>query len=167
MFSPAELKIARYYREHFHAEFYFDLDKLYFNEEKKSTYMVQRMELAFSELGIPRDKVTWIGDDYRDIPKKINVTGASQQMNQVLYATELLNKMSAEELDNTAVVLADESLFFPFIHTYGKTRANYTMGYPLKATAAYSLLEILIMIHIVGKPDVDSQRKLRLSGVAL
>lgn len=144
MFSPAELKIARYYREHFHAEFYFDLDKLYFNEEKKNTYMVQQMELAFSELSIPRDKVTWIGDDYHDIPKKINVTGASQQMNQVLYATELLNKMSAEELDNTAVVLADESLFLPFIHTYGKTRANYTMGYPLKATAAYSLLEILI-----------------------
>lgn len=144
MFSPAELKIARYYREHFHAEFYFDLDQLYFNDEKKESYMVQQMKLAFNELGISYDKVSWIGDDYRDIPKTIRVTGASKQMNQVLYATELLNNMSDEELDHTAVVLADESLFLPFIHTYGKTRANYTMGYPLKATAAYSLLETLI-----------------------
>jgi CRISPR/Cas system-associated exonuclease Cas4 (RecB family) len=158
MFSPAELKIARYYRERFHAEFYFDLDKLYFNEEKKDSYMVQQMELAFNELGISREKANWIGDDYRDIPKNICVTGASQQMNQVLYATELLNKMPAEELDHTAVVLADESLFLPFIHTYGKTRANYTMGYPLKATAAYSLLEILINAAKNGERFRENQQ---------
>ena len=158
MFSPAELKIARYYRERFHAEFYFDLDKLYFNEEKKDSYMVQQMKLAFNELGIPQEKANWIGDDYRNIPKNICVTGASQQMNQVLYATELLDKMPAEELDRTAVVLADESLFLPFIHTYGKTRANYTMGYPLKATAAYSLLEILINAAKNGERFRENQQ---------
>lgn len=144
MFSPAELKITKYFSTEFHAEFYFDLDEFYYNQQLKETYMVEQMQTSFSELNIPPDKISWLGHQYKDIKKEVSIVGVPKHLSQVLYATELLEKMTEEELNHTAVVLADEALFAPFIHTYGRTHANYTMGYPLKATMAYNLLNTLI-----------------------
>lgn len=158
MLSPSELTIAKYYKEQHSGEFYFDLDALYFNEDRNSSYMVQQMNATFNELGLEPEKVTWITDDYRNIPKKIYTTGTSKQINQVLYASELLEQMTADELDQTAVVLTDESLFLPFIHTYGHTHANFTMGYPLKATTAYSLLEIVISTALNSQRFYENQQ---------
>ena len=61
-----------------------------------------------------------------------------------MYVAEILNSMPPEELNSTAVVFADESLLLPFLHAYDCSKANLTMGYPLKALPEYHLLETLI-----------------------
>lgn len=138
--SPTEQKIARYFRENAEVEFLFDLDKFYFENEKLG---IQKMvDEVRHTVGF--EKIELMGDDFRDVPKEISITGATQAMGQVYAAVEILNAMSEEQLNHTAVVFADESLLVPFVHAFGHEMCNITMSYPARHTHAFHLFQDLM-----------------------
>ena len=136
--APSEIKIINYYCQHFKAELYFDYD-IFYSEHYKSA-----LDRLKNQLQI--DSVNTISNHFASVKKTITQVGISKQLSQIYYAIDKLNeiKESKGNLDNTALVFADESLILPFIHSYDCSEANLTMGFPLKATAAYSLLQTII-----------------------
>ena len=136
--SPSEMALAQYYHLEHQAEFYFDIDDFYRSNYTPFINILQN-KLKIKELN-------WIHHDYATIQKEIFLVGASKAMNQIFYAIEQLNRIEKEEgsLNNTVLVFADEKLLIPFLHCYDCSKANLTMGYPLAATPAYSLLASLI-----------------------
>ena len=135
--SPAEYKIIQYYVANHQAELYFDFDTFY---AEPFAPIIHQLKEQFS---LP--SLTWINDDYATIPKEIKQVGVSKNLSQVLYAIDRINEFRVEgTLDETALVLADESLLLPFIHAYNGDDANYTMGYPLSETPVYGLLRNII-----------------------
>ena len=83
-----------------------------------------------------------------DSSKKIEVIGASKNITQIKYAGELINKLP--NLNNTAVVLADESLLPVTLSSLPKKVAavNITMGYPLKNTPIASLFSAIFQLFL-------------------
>lgn len=132
--SPSELKIVEYFNNHNHfkCNFLFDIDQFYRNQYAPfATKIQERLKLTIESK-----------NDFKSVPKKISIVGASGSMTQIFYAIEELNKIKKEQgnLNDTVLVFADESLLVPFVHAYGTENVNYTMGYPLRITSAYELL---------------------------
>ncbi len=90
----------------------------------------------------------------KDLPE-IEITSAASDTAQTQVMNELLKSDTftapnepLTELNSAlknAVVLTDETMLLPVLHTIPEThdKVNITMGYPLKNTPAYGLLELL------------------------
>lgn len=138
--SPAEQKIARYFRENAEVEFLFDLDEFYYKNERLN--IGKMVEEVKRTVGL--EEIAHVSQDYRETEKEVTITGASQSVGQVFAAVKILNEMDETERNETAVVFADESLLLPFIHAYGYKNCNITMSYPARHTAAFHLLQDLM-----------------------
>lgn len=139
--SPSELRIAQFFKDNIPCEFLFDLDQFYY-DTKHSFKIREAIDRLANQLNI--SKIQNIHDDYAQIPKKINILGVSKKMTQIYQAIQLLEQYSLDELKETAVVFADESLLMPFVHVYSSINCNITMGYPIKYTRTYQLLQALL-----------------------
>jgi len=135
--TPAELEILQFFYVNKSAEFYFDIDSFY--EEKYGVFINEiRQKLRIPE--IPKY------NHYKEIPKNISFIGAPKRTAQVFQTIELLNSIEQKEgnLNETVLLLADETMLFPFIHAYNCENVNITMGFPLNATpAAQRLLQYI------------------------
>jgi len=135
--TPAELELLHYFYEHQKAEFYFDIDSFY--DEKYGAFIDEiKQKLNISEIHK--------SNHYKDIPKRISCIGAPKRTAQIYQAIETLNTIEREQgdLNNTVLVLADETMLLPFVHAYHTENANITMGYPLSATiAAQQLMQLI------------------------
>ncbi|MCL2290683.1 MAG: PD-(D/E)XK nuclease family protein [Bacteroidetes bacterium] len=132
--TPAELEILHYFYAHKNAEIYFDIDLFYDN--KYGVFIEEiRQKLRIAE--IPKS------NDYKNIPKKISCIGAPKRTTQIYQAIETLNTIVQQQgnLNDTVLVLADETMLLPFVHAYNCENANITMGYPLHATFAAQQLQ--------------------------
>lgn len=138
--APTEQKLAREIRNHAKVDFIFDLDHFYYDNDHLGIHKMVQEVAATTQL----QKVEQVSDDYREIPKNITITAASQAMGQVYAAVQILEKMTPAQLERTAVVLADESLLVPFVHAYGQEKCNITMRYPARHTAAFHLFQDLM-----------------------
>lgn len=140
-FTPSELAVAKFFQEHFTCKFVFDLDRFYY-EDAHDFKIKDSIDSVVKELKI--SEIQSVHNDYQDIPKTINVLGVSKKLTQIYQAIQILEQCSEEELKDTAVVLADESLLIPFVHAYSPKRCNITMGYPFKFSQTYQLLQTLL-----------------------
>ena len=138
--APTEQKLAREIRNHAKVDFIFDLDHFYYDNDHLGIHKMVQEVAATTQL----QKVEQVSDDYREIPKNITITAASQAMGQVYAAVQILEQMTPAQLERTAVVLADESLLVPFVHAYGQEKCNITMRYPARHTAAFHLFQDLM-----------------------
>jgi len=135
--TPSELEILHYYYGHKNAEFYFDIDCFY--NEKYGNFIEEiKQKLRIPE--IPKSNY------FKDIPKQISYIGAPKRTAQVFQAIEILNSIEKKQgnLNDTVLVLADDSLLLPFVHAYNCKNVNITMGYPLSATFAAQQLQQFI-----------------------
>jgi len=136
--SLSEIKIIQYYRENFNAEIYFDYDVLYAEH--------YRTALDKLKIHLNLDTVKGISNHFATVKKTITQVGISKKISQIYYAIDKLNEIKEAKgnLNNTALVFADESLLLPFIHSFDCSEANLTMGFPLKETSAYILLQTIL-----------------------
>jgi hypothetical protein len=92
----------------------------------------------------------WITNHYTS-EKNIQCIGISKNVGQVKYIGELLEELHSNQksLQNTAVVLGDETLLMPLINSITEQikAVNITMGLPLKSVPLASLFEELFKIH--------------------
>ena len=135
--TPAELEILHYFYVYKNAELYFDIDSFY--DEKYGEFIHEiRQKLRISEI--------IKSNDYKEIPKQISFIGAPKRTAQVFQAIDILNRIEQQQgnLNDTVLVLADETMLLPFIHLYNCENVNITMGFPLNATfAAQQLVQYI------------------------
>lgn len=94
-----------------------------------------------------------IPNQIRTIPKNITATQVALEVGQTKAAGQLLATLSKEELDNTIVLLSSEHLLFPMLHAIPENvrKINVTMGYPLRNTPLFSLMQLFIELQLSHK----------------
>ncbi|MCC7224080.1 MAG: PD-(D/E)XK nuclease family protein [Chitinophagales bacterium] len=88
--------------------------------------------------------------------QQIHLVGTPLQVGQAKYAGQVIAQSLAQndiDLQDTALVLGDEALLFPMLYALPPNieTVNVTMGYPLRHTPAYQLLETLVMLQKTRK----------------
>jgi len=86
--------------------------------------------------------------------KNITVIGAAKNVAQAKVAGSLIEEIRKTDplLQATAVVLADENLLFPVLHSLPENLSdiNVTMGYPLKNTPVAGYFDLVFAMHENG-----------------
>ncbi len=94
---------------------------------------------------------SFVGSYFKDIAKQIDIVAVPKQMGQAQIVAHQLQKWISEgkALNETAIVLADESLLFPLLNQLPTEikHVNITMEYPLRYTALYDVIENLIQLQ--------------------
>lgn len=95
-------------------------------------------------------KFLWSSNALSQSPKNIVIIGVAQQVSQAKVAGELLSKMDPDaKFKNHALVLADENLLLPVLHSIPESvgKFNVTMGYSLSNLSLQSLFEAIFKLH--------------------
>lgn len=157
--SECEMRLLRYMATNYSTDFFWDYDDYYAANDTQEAGLFIRRNLAT----LPADdSVTH--DNLRNIAS-MDVIATSTAVAQCNYAVKLLREIAGRDengcqqtLDkDTAVVLTDENLLMPLLYAMPEDlgRVNVTMGYPLRNTPTYALVERLLDLqtHIRIKPD--------------
>ncbi len=128
------------------AEFYWDYDHYYTDNRWHEAGRFMRNNIV----NYPTANNAITNDNFRKIPKHMEAIACVSNAVQCKYVTKILEALPAEELDKrTAIVLTDENMLIPLLHSLPKSvkKVNVTMGYPLKNTLAYSFVERMIELQ--------------------
>ena len=155
--SKSEMVIIKTLLAKDKAEIYWDVDKYYADDDKQEAGKFIRKN--FEELNIKNAEFT--EDLLASDEKNVNIYAVPLRTGQAKALGKLLNE-SVETFDpeKTAIVLPDESLLLPLLSALPDMfkEINITMGYSLKNTSLYTLMELLKNLHtIMGE---DSRQKL-------
>ena len=152
--SECEKRLFRFLATAAETDFYWDWDDYYVNAPEQEAGMFVRENLA---LFPPRAGA--VSHDNMARPKRIEAIAAVSNAVQCKYAAELLAELLAERRRTegpdarlgreTAVVLTDENLLLPLLYALPAEigRVNVTMGYPLRASLAYTFVERLLELQ--------------------
>ncbi len=144
-FTGTEEKLIKHFISNFGAEIYWDLDGYYLDDKN------QEAGLFFREY--QRDKV--FGPTFPEtIPNQIQTRKASihtyatpLKTNQANLVGTILEQVKGEEnWEETVVILPDEQMLFPILHSLPDQidQVNVTMGYPVKNAPVYAFLEAVL-----------------------
>ena len=77
--------------------------------------------------------------------KNIQAIGTPKNIGQAKYVGKLLSSLNSEELNDTAIVLSDETMLIPLINSIPQNvkNINVTMGYPLKNSNIFSFFYVV------------------------
>ena len=83
-------------------------------------------------------------------PKAFSFVGVQKNIGQVKYVGNLLATYTKEQLAQTAIVLADETLLVPLLHSLPDNvdQVNITMGVALKTMPYATFFEILFTVKV-------------------
>jgi hypothetical protein len=151
--TKAEKKLIELLIQNKRADVYWDIDNYYFMDKK------QEAGYFFRENPILKntDEAKWISDSLQSTTKRIEIIGTAGRVAQAKVMGYFLKKEEDQEND-TAIVLPDESLLFPVLHSIQEAykHINVTMGYPLKNTSLYHLISSIIDLHSNQEPDPNA-----------
>lgn len=138
--SLSEEKIFRTLLKLKRARMIWDMDAYYIRNEDQEAGHYLRKYLRDWKIRDPQ----WEKDFLLSKKKNIHIIGVSKQVGQAKVAGELIDKFSLPA-DQTAVVLADETLLFPMLHSLPESLRdiNVSMGLSLKFTPVFSLIDSL------------------------
>ena len=123
------------------ADFYFDYNDYTLQDPQNSAsrFMQDNQLLFRSRYQIPRQELCSPLND-----KQISLITVSSSVSQAHQVHEVLSQIkdSVSDWTRTAVVLPNEELLIPLLHTIpiDIDKVNVTMGYPLRATPSYMLM---------------------------
>ena len=163
--SKSEQILFDYIAKHQHgAEFYWDYDNYYVNNNDHEAGLFIRDNLR-------RYNTTeqLSHDNFTSIKKRLSTTACVSNISQVKHISSILKSIPREELNKqTAIILTDENLLIPLLHSIPETldkdgslepiKVNVTMGYPLKNSLIYSFLELLIALQTHSREKEDGAR---------
>ncbi len=140
------------------AEFLWDFDKEYLNDKKNEAGYFMRENLR--NFPPPFDFI--FNSNILSEKKNIKIVavsstyGQSQQIPHFLKETE---SDFAKQFDNTAIVLADESLLFSSLGAIPNSveTVNITMGYPVKNSMIYGFL--MLLVNLLKNKKADKKGK--------
>ncbi len=141
--NRAEETVFRKFGESGKADFYWDTDAYYHFDEKQEAGDFLRKN--FRRLNIKNYPVP---SNFLK-SKDISLIGVPLQVGQAKLVGSLLSEaLTKYAPEDIAVVLADENLLFPVLYSVPPQidSINVTMGFPMKATPVYSLIELYIRL---------------------
>ena len=129
------------------AEFLWDYDESYLNDQQNEAGYFLRTNLQ--EFSKPDDFELDINQfNNRKNMKMVAVSSVYGQAQQIPNFLEETKKAYKKEFDNTAIVLADESLLFSALGAVPANvdKVNVTMGYSVRNSVVYGFLMLLVTL---------------------
>ncbi len=110
------------------ATLYWDVDRYYYENPNQEAGSFLR---KYKEKIKP---INWIVDEFSK-PKNLNSIGVAKQVGQAKYIADLIKNLSEEEIKNTALILADESILPAILNSLPDniSHLNISMGIPLRS----------------------------------
>ncbi|MEL6534642.1 MAG: PD-(D/E)XK nuclease family protein [Bacteroidota bacterium] len=146
----AEETVLKHFVVQFGARVVWDLDAYYVEDEKQEAgeflrkYRQDRVLGKFFPEELPREL-----DRAPDAVEVIGVPLAVGQAKALGKALVQLQSQPDFDPERSVVVLPDENLLFPLLHSLPESIESYnvTMGYPLRQTLLYSFLEHILALQ--------------------
>jgi len=143
--SKGEEEIIRLLIKNGMAQTLWDADAYYVDNtfHRAGTWLKKYSDSSSNEF-LSRGPFQWKTSDLLDKPKRVEILGLANPSAQVFVAMDIIRKWQQEygTEEQVALVLADESLLDQVMLYVGefKERLNITMGYSLKKTQVFSLI---------------------------
>ena len=148
--NAAEEQIVQHLLALDQAEIVWDIDQVFMNDfQHDAGLFLRRFKKTWNHY--KTNPFEWIANDY-SLSKKIKVIGTPKSIGQAKIAGKIVENIinnSPERIHKTAVVLGEESLLLPLLHSLPKSvpSMNITMGYSAKNNPAQLLLAKLFKLH--------------------
>lgn len=145
--SECEKRVLKYLNTNCECDFLWDYDSYYTEQKEQEAGLFLRKNLSDFK---PSLEISH--NNFTKITKSFNAISTVSNAIQCKYVNTILHEISPElKFDKrTAIVLTDENLLVPLLHSLPaelQNNVNVTMGYPLRQTTAYSLIERLIELQ--------------------
>ena len=131
------------------AEFYWDYDSYYMNNphHEAGFYMRKNLKNFPNALGEKNYNVLAHNG------KKINFISVPSDIGQTKILSEPLKKIDKKDYEKTAIVLADENLLLPVLHSIPEEidKINVTMGYPAQNSPVAGFIKHIIELQATCK----------------
>ncbi len=143
--NTAEEKILRKLYHEGLAEFYWDVDEYYFKDPDHEAGNFLRQSKLVQEL-LAKDDFRWLHNSLTELPKNIKVVNVSGNQQQAVAANVAVLDFKAAELEEVAVVMADENLLSLFLANLADEvdGLNITMGIALSGSLAAGFFNLLL-----------------------
>ncbi len=145
--NTAEQQIIQAFLETEYSSIYWDAEKVFTGISKHSASLFFRNYLKEWNY-FDKNSPNFISNKYAEA-KTITSVACSKNSAQLKYTGQILQRFSPEKLNNTAIVLADETLLLPLLHSLPANvmQANVTMGAALKNFPVGIFFETWLAIH--------------------
>ena len=143
--SKAEMSIIRQIVRYGRGHYLLDADRFYL---EKKTHEAGSFLRDISEfLEVP--KLPHVQDVLSSKTMDVNIIESVQKTGQVKVAASALSALSSEELNDTVLLLADESLIAPMVKNLPKSigKANISLGLPIRNTAIKTWVDLVFGIQ--------------------
>lgn len=148
--NAAEEKIVQHMMARGQAEIVWDIDQVFMNDyQHDAGLFLRRFKKSWEHY--KTNPFEWIANEY-GLAKKIRIIGTPKSIGQAKIAGKIVEKIideTPESIHKTAVVLGEESLLLPLLHSLPQSVSslNITMGYSAKNNPAQLLLVKLFKLH--------------------
>ena len=130
---------------------HWDIDALYLDDPVQEAGLFFRRYRKRPDLGATFPET--LPRHFEEGPdRQIHIVGVTLEVGQAKLVGNTLQKLIRQGgfvPERTAIVLPDQNLLFPVLHALPAEirRVNVTMGYPLRNTSLYSLIEQLLQLQ--------------------
>jgi len=144
-FTGTEEKLIKHFISEFGADIYWDVDGYYLedaNQEAGLFFRAYQKDRIFGPT-FPKE----IPHHIQNRQSRIHTYATPLKTNQANLVGSILEKCQQEEnWEETVVILPDEQMLFPILHTLPDQieKVNVTMGYPVKNAPVYAFLEAVL-----------------------
>ncbi len=149
--TAAEEKLLKILLEAGKAEIYWDADDYYLSDPRQEAGRFLRDYIKNDTFG----PLNWISNSLSNDEKSVSVIGIPGNVGQAKLAGELIQQIVRQKgtADGIALVLVDEGLLLPVLNSIPAETGdfNVTMGFPLKQTPVFSLLNIVMSMYVNAK----------------
>lgn len=142
--TAEEQILTHLYREGV-ADFYWDVDEYYFNDPAQEAGNFLRRSKLVREL-IDKQDFKWRHNALSTTPKNIRIINISGRHMQAVAANASVLEFQEKQLENVAVVMADEEMLPLFLNNLAEEipALNVTMGLPLGSTPVAGFFQLLL-----------------------
>ena len=143
--SKAEKNIMKQLHQMGRADIIIDADTYYYHDKIHEAGLFLRNTTNY--LGVK--ELSFISNNLLSNKKEVDVIACSQFTGQAKVAGTILSEMDEKTLNETLLLLADESLIVPLLNNIPKNvgKANITLGLPLKNSTIRTWLELIFKIQ--------------------
>lgn len=155
--TPAEKKLIETISGVSMIDEFFDADRYYVDDQNNEAGKSLRQIIR----AIKPENFYWLDDQLCKNPLQITITSVAGRIAQARFAGQLLSQLNQHQLDDTALVLCDENLLMPVLNSLpgSITSFNVTMGYPVRLSQMYTLIESIFELHLhagVNLPQLNT-----------
>ena len=144
--TPVEEKIFTYCLDNQRAKVYWETDEYYLNNKNQEAGQFFRKYKNWNYY--QKNEFSFVVNYFKQ-EKEIKTYSVPNRINQAKLIGNLLQELSAEELEKTTLVLADENMLIPVLNSLPKNveNTNITMGFGLKYLPISFFFDCFLMMH--------------------